>query len=288
MNSRQVFRKLLEEEPYIVLPGAYDCISAAIIEKLGFKAIDVTGLGIEASRLGQPDLGIASMSEVIDQSWSITNTVKIPVIFDADTGYGGLVNVAKTVRSFETIGATGIHMEDQIIPKKCGAMSGKQIVSRQEMTAKIKTAREVLTDKEFIIIGRCDGKYLGKDEVKRRLYAYLNAGADLAMLGDDYEVNDLEEFGREFSGKLYQVAAVFSTKPMCLSAAEFGAMGFKAISYPVVSLLAAAKAIEAVYSSLKQNGGLSPEKHEEFCAPLKLINELVKTDEWNSLERFLE
>ncbi|MDR1587528.1 MAG: isocitrate lyase/PEP mutase family protein [Treponema sp.] len=288
MNSRQVFRKLLKEESYIVLPGAYDCISAAIIEKLGFKAIDVTGLGIEASRLGQPDLGIASMSEVIDQSWSITNTVKIPVIFDADTGYGGLVNVAKTVRSFETIGATGIHMEDQITPKKCGAMSGKQIVSLQEMTAKIKTAREVLTDKEFIIIGRCDGKYLGKDEVKRRLYAYLNAGADLAMLGDDYEVSDLEEFGREFSGKLYQVAAVFSTKPMCLSAAEFGAMGFKAISYPIVSLLAATKAIEAVYSLLKQDKGLSPEKHEEFCAPLKLVNELVKTGEWNSLERFLE
>ncbi|MDR1317713.1 MAG: isocitrate lyase/PEP mutase family protein [Spirochaetales bacterium] len=288
MTTRQVFRKLLDTERYLVLPGAYDCLSASIIQSMGFKALDVTGLGLEVSRLGQPDIGIATMTEVIDHAWSIIRSVNIPVIFDADTGYGGLFNVARTIRAFECIGATGIHIEDQIFPKKCGAMSGKLLISQKEMIAKIKVAREVLTDKEFVIISRCDGKNLGLDEVKRRLYSYLDAGADLAMLGDDYEVEELRELGSEFFGRLYLVAGVFPVVPMCLPALEFADMGFKVISYPLVSVMAAAKAIEAVYEPLRRDNWFSREQHKKFCMPLSKVNTLVKLDEWNALESLLE
>ena len=288
MTTRQKFRKLIKQDGCIMVPGAYDSMSARIIQSLGFEAIDITGFGVEASRLGQPDLGLATMSEVVDQAWHIARSVDIPVIADADTCYGGLVNVARTVRAFETVGIAGIHMEDQITPKKCGAMSGKQIISIQEMTAKIKVARETLDDKEFIIIGRCDGKHLGKDEVKRRLNAYLDAGSDLIMLGDDYEVEDLREFGAEFPGMLYLVTGVFSTVPMCLPVSEYAAMGYKAVAYPVVGFLAAAKAVRDVYETIKQNKGLSPEEHVLRCMPNSRVNELLELDKWLSLERFAD
>jgi 2-methylisocitrate lyase-like PEP mutase family enzyme len=198
------------------------------------------------------------------------------------------VNVARTVHAFETVGIAGIHLEDQVTPKKCGAMAGKQIISMQEMSAKIKVARESLDDKEFIIIGRCDGKYLGKDEVKRRLYAYLEAGSDLIMLGDDYEVEDLRDFGAEFFGKLYLVTGVFSTVPMCLPVSEYAAMGYKAVAYPVVGFLAAAKAINDVYESIRDSKGLSPEEHARRCMPNSRVNELLEINKWLSLERFME
>ena len=288
MTTRQKFRKLIKEEQCIMVPGAYDSMSARIIQSLGFDAIDITGFGVEASRLGQPDLGLASMSEVVDQAWSIARSVDIPVIADADTCYGGLVNVARTVRAFETVGIAGIHMEDQVTPKKCGAMAGKSIISTQEMVAKIKVARDTLDDKDFIVIGRCDGKHLGKDEVKRRLNAYLEAGSDLIMLGDDYEVEDLRDFGQEFFGKLYLVTGVFSTVPMCMPVSEYAAMGYKAVAYPVVGFLAAAKAIHDVYDSIKNNKGLSPEEHQKRCMPNPRVNELLELDKWLALERFMD
>ena len=288
MTTRKVFRELLEKEKYLVLPGAYDCLSACIIQKLGFKALDVSGLGMEISRLGQPDLGIATMTEVIDHAWSITKSIEIPAIFDADTGYGGLVNVARTMRAFEVIGATGVHIEDQIFPKKCGAMSGKTLISQKEMVAKIKLSRSVLNDKDFVIVARCDGKTLGINEVKRRLHAYLDAGADLAMLGEPYGVSDLRDLGKEFFGKLYIVTGAFPSEEMCLQAAEYAAMGVKVITYSLVSIMTAARALESVYGILKETGGLSIKDIEKNCMPLDGVNELVKLDKWNALEKFVD
>lgn len=285
MNVRQAFRRLMAKEGCILLPGAYDCLSAAIIDKLGFEAIDVTGLGIEASRLGQPDLGLASMSEVIDQCWNIVRSVDIPVICDADTGYGGTVNVARSVKAFETIGAAGIHMEDQAMPKKCGNLSGKVLIPLEEMTAKIRVAREVLDDKSFTVIARCDARAMGLDEVRRRLHAYLEAGADMVMLGDDYPLDELPKAVEEFKGRMYYVSAVYPGPEMCCSLEEYAAMGIKAVSYPVVSLLAAAKAIEDVYASLKVSRHFSVEDHRERCMPLKTLNELTKIDTWFGYEK---
>ncbi|MGH0054412.1 MAG: isocitrate lyase/PEP mutase family protein [Sphaerochaetaceae bacterium] len=287
MTKREKFRALLEEKPYIILPGAYDCMSAKIIEDLGFDTMDVTGLGIEASRLGNPDLGLASMSEVIDQAWSIANSTSLPVIFDADTGYGGVVNVARTVKAFETVGITGIHMEDQKMPKKCGSLSGKELVDIKEMVAKIKVAREVLDDKNFMVIARCDGLRFGVDEVKRRLHAYLDAGADMVMLGDDYPLDLLPTAVEDFRGKMYFVSSVFPTDFMCQPAEIYAQMGIKCISYPVVGFLAAAKAIQDVYKPLKEKNQITQEEHATACMPLKMVNEMLAIDKWFGYEKYM-
>lgn len=286
MNKRIAFRTLLEQKPYLILPGAYDCLSAKIIDSLGFDAIDVSGLGIEAARLGNPDLGLASMSEVIDQAWNIANSTSIPVIFDADTGYGGIMNVVRTIKAFETVGISGVHIEDQITPKKCGSLSGKELITLDKMVMKIKVSKEVLNDKNFIIIARCDGLSLGLDEVRKRLTAYLEAGADLVMLGDDYSLEDLQKIVEEFRGKIYYVSSVFPTDPMCQPARVYGQMGIKCISYPTVSLYAAAKVIKDIYCQLKEKEHISVEEHKSFCMPLKTINELMEIDRWFNYEKY--
>lgn len=286
MSTRKQFRKLLEEEKCIVLPGAYDCISARIIEKIGFKAMDVTGLGIEAARLGQPDLGLASMSEVVDQAWNIANSVSIPVIFDADTGYGGLMNVARTVKAFEQVGIAGIHIEDQAMPKRCGNLSGKQIIPLEEMAAKIKVAKDVLTDKDFIIISRCDGKEKGIGEVKRRMHAYLQAGADLVMPGDDYSVEELRDLAGEFYGKLYLVAGVYAGEEMCLPVSEYADMGVKVVTYPIVGFLAAARAIQEVYEMLQTNAQISVKNHMSHCMTLKKVNDILEIEKWLAWDKY--
>ena len=284
MTNSKRFRNLLEEKSYIILPGAYDCLSAKIIDQMGFDAMDVTGLGVEASRLGNPDLGLASMSEVIDQAWSIANSSSIPVIFDADTGYGGVVNVARTMKAFETVGVAGIHIEDQTIPKRCGSLSGKELVSIQEMTRKIKVSKEVLNDKDFLVIARCDGLRFGLEEVKRRLHAYLEAGADMVMLGDDYPLETLPYVVEEFKGKMYFVSSVFPTQPMCQPASVYAEMGIKCISYPVVGFLAAAKAIQNVYTPLKERNHISEQELADTCMPLETVNELLAIDRWFGYE----
>ena len=285
MAKRKKFRELLKQKEFLVIPGAYDCMSARIIDDLGFDGMDVTGLGLEASRLGHPDLGLASMSEVIDQAWSIAECTSCPVLFDADTGYGGVVNVARTVKAFETVGITGIHIEDQIMPKKCGSLAGKELIPMEEMVRKVKVAREVLDDKNFVVIARCDGYRFGVDEVKRRLHAYKDAGADLVMLGDDYPLDVLPKVVEEFKGEMYYVSSVFPTDFMCQPASVYAEMGIKLVAYPVVGFLAAAQAIRNVYAPLKQKEHISEAEHAAACMPLKEVFRLVGMDKWAAYEK---
>ena len=282
MGKGNIFRKLLSENDYLVLPGAYDCLSAQIIETLGFKAIDITGFGIEYARLGQPDLGLSTLTEVADQCGNIAGSVDIPVIADADTGYGGVLNVWRTVRALEKAGLAGMHMEDQTMPKKCGNLDGKELISKEEMCAKIRAARDAAD--EFFIIARCDGRRFGKDEVKRRLHAYLDAGADMAMLGDDYPVEELREMAGEFRGNLYLVVAVYPGEEMCLPAAEYASMGVKCISYPVVSLNAAAFAIKSAYEHLRESGGFSESELSARTLHIREMERFVRMDRWQAIE----
>jgi 2-methylisocitrate lyase-like PEP mutase family enzyme len=282
MGKGNVFRRLLAENEHLVLPGAYDCMSAQIIESLGFKAIDITGFGIEFSRLGQPDLGLATMTEVVDQCGNIAGSVEIPVVADADTGYGGVLNVVRTARQLEKAGLAGMHMEDQAMPKKCGNLAGKELIPKDEMCAKIRAAKSAVDD--FFVIARCDGRRFGIDEVKRRLHAYLDAGADMAMLGDDYPVEELREMGAEFRGNLYLVVAVYPGEEMCLSAEEYAAMGIKCVSYPIVSLNVAAFAIRNIYQSLKDNGGISAETLAGNTLHIREMEKIVRMDHWQEIE----
>ena len=282
MGKGNEFRKLLSEKDIVVLPGAYDCLSAQIIESLGFDAIDITGFGIEFARLGQPDLGLASMSEVVDQCYNIANSVNIPVIADADTGYGGVLNCVRTARSLEKAGLAGMHIEDQVNPKKCGNLGGKEVIPIEEMCAKISAAKSEVDD--FLVIGRSDSRRFGVDEVKRRLHAYLDAGADLVMLGDDYPVPELRDVVGEFRGQLYLVVAVYPGEEMCLQVEEYKDMGVKCVSYPVVSLNAAAMAIREIYTKLKNDGGLSISELEKNTIHIREMEKYVHMDKWIELE----
>lgn len=282
MGKGNNFRKLLKDNDYLVLPGAYDCLSAQIIESLGFKAIDITGFGIEYARLGQPDLGLSTLTEVADQCGNIARSVDIPVLADADTGFGGVMNVWRTVSELENEGLAGMHMEDQIMPKRCGNLEGKELITKEEMCAKIRAAKDA--SDEFFVIARCDGRRFGNDEVKRRLHAYLDAGADMAMLGDDYPPEELREMGAEFRGNLYLVVAVFPSEGMCLPAAEYASMGMKCISYPVVALNSAAFAMKASYERLRDNGGISEEELSATTMHIREIEKIVHMDRWQRVE----
>lgn len=283
MGKGNIFRKLLAEKEYVIMPGAYDCLSAQIIESMGFDAIDVTGFGIEASRFGQPDLGLAGMSEVVDQCGNIAGSVDLPVIADADNGYGGLLNVTRTVKLLKKAGLAGMHMEDQAAPKKCGHLAGKMLISMEEMCAKIRAAKYEAGD-DFLVIGRSDSRSLGLDEVKRRLHAYLDAGADLVMPGDDYPVGELREISSEFRGKLFLVIGIYPGEEMCLSASDYAAMGAKCISYPIIGLNAAAHAIKNICSVLKETGRLTEEQLAFNTLHIDEMEDIVHMDRWQSVE----
>src|ERR1700738_4480595 len=182
MRTTQKVRDLLRQDGMIIAPGAYDCITAKLIEQAGFAAVYMTGAGTAAT-LGYPDFGLVTMSEMVANAGRIAAAVERPVIADADTGYGNELNVFRTVREFERSGVAGIHIEDQEFPKKCGHLEGKQIIPREEWLAKIRAAAAARRDRDFMIIARTDARAVaGFDEAVARANAALAAGADMAFV----------------------------------------------------------------------------------------------------------
>ena len=182
MTQAARFRELLRRDGMVVAPGAYDCITARLIERAGFEAVYMTGAGTAAT-LGYPDFGIVTMSEMVENGGRIAAAVGLPVIADADTGYGNELNVVRTVREYEQAGVAGIHIEDQGFPKKCGHLDDKEIVSREDYIAKIRAAVAARRDRDFLIIARTDARAVaGLDEAVTRANAALAAGADMAFV----------------------------------------------------------------------------------------------------------
>jgi 2-methylisocitrate lyase-like PEP mutase family enzyme len=182
MGKARELRELLRQDGILTAPGAYDCITARVIEQAGFSAVYMTGAGTAAA-LGYPDYGLVTMSEMAENAERIAAAVKVPVIADADTGYGNELNVVRTVREFEQRGVAGIHIEDQGFPKKCGHLENKTIVPLEEYISKIRAAVEAKHDRDFLIIARTDARtVLGFEEAIRRANASLDAGADMAFV----------------------------------------------------------------------------------------------------------
>jgi isocitrate lyase len=182
MTGASRFRELLSQDGMIVAPGAYDCITAKLIEQAGFAAVYMTGAGTAAT-LGYPDFGLVTMSEMVANAGRIAATVDVPIIADADTGYGNELNVFRTVREFESRGVAGIHIEDQEFPKKCGHLEGKQIIPREDYLAKIRAAAAARRDADFLIIARTDARAVaGLDEAVARANAALAAEADMVFV----------------------------------------------------------------------------------------------------------
>ena len=231
MTQASRLRALLQREPMVVAPGAYDCITARLIEQAGFCAVYMTGAGTAAA-LGYPDFGLVTMSEMVGNAGRIADAVNVPVIADADTGYGNELNVVRTVGAFEKSGVAGIHIEDQEFPKKCGHLEGKAVIPREDFAAKIRAAATARRDQDFLIIARTDARAVaGLDEAVARANAALAAGADMAFVEAPQTLEEVAAVPRLVNGPcLLNVVRGGKTPDLDLHEAE--AMGYRLAIVP--------------------------------------------------------
>lgn len=248
-------RALLQREGCLALPGVYDGISARMADSLGFEALYMTGYGAVASALGAADAGTATYSEMLDRVRVIAGAVRVPLIADGDTGYGGLLNVERTVRGYAAAGAAGIQIEDQEFPKKCGHTEFRRVIPADDAVAKIRVAVDARPSRDFLIVARTDARYSeGMDAALRRGERFLEAGADILFVESPESHEELRRVAEAFKGAALLANMVEGGRTPYLPAAELGAMGFKVALYPGTGFLAAAAALRAAYSHLKAAG----------------------------------
>lgn len=238
-------------------PGAADALTARLIAKHGFEAIYMTGAGTTAVRLGMPDVGLLSMDEMVDNAQRIAEASQLPLIADADTGYGGPLNVQRTVRAYERAGAAAIHIEDQQWPKRCGHLAGKSVIPAEEMVAKIRAGLDARHDKDFVLIARSDALAVeGYERTLERCKRYEEAGADMIFLEAPSKMEHLAAIPKTFrKPTLYNMAS--SGKTPFLSIDEIGKLGFKLVIYPNFALLSAITAITRTLTELKRTGSIA-------------------------------
>ena len=258
MSSRRtpgsILRDLLKSPEILIAPGAHNAFTAKIIEQAGFKAVYMTGSGAAMDLLGSPDLGFLTMSEMVAHARNIVQATSLPVIADADTGYGNALNVMRTVREYEGAGVAGLHIEDQVAPKRCGHFSGKEVISREEMIGKIKAALDSRRDQNLVVIARTDARaVLGLQEAIERGVAYAEAGADMIFVDAPESAEELSLIARSIPAPLMANLSEGGKTPL-LSAQELQDMGYKLVIYPRSAAGAAAKAIQELMAVLKRDG----------------------------------
>jgi carboxyvinyl-carboxyphosphonate phosphorylmutase len=260
MRTTTRLRELLAGPDLIVAPGAYDALSARLIAQAGFPAVYMTGYGTAASVLGQPDVGLLTMSEMVSRAAALAAvTGDIPLIADADTGYGNPINVRRTIREYERAGVAGVHIEDQIWPKKCGHMEGKQVIPAEEMVQKIRAAVDARQDPDFVIIARTDaGAVYGFEDALRRGQLYREAGADMLFIEAPRSLAELQGITRTFPDVPLLFNWAESGKTPALPLEEIRALGFKLVIFPVSLLFAATHTMLELLDLLKRGETSQP------------------------------
>ena len=254
MRATTKFRRLLQQPGLIMVPGAYDCLTARLIQQAGFPAVYMTGAGTSVARLGYPDLALATLSEMQESAAAIAAAVEIPVIADADTGYGGILNVRRTVRQYERSGVAALHLEDQDFPKRCGHLDDKRVIPVDDMVQKIHAAVDARTDDDFTIIVRTDALAVtGWDDAMRRCEEYIQAGADGLFVEALRTPEEVERAGRSLEVPLLFNYVETGKSPL-LSAAELERFGFKIAIFPVSALLSATLAVRHTLAELRRLG----------------------------------
>nr|BAE95212.1 carboxyphosphonoenolpyruvate phosphonomutase [uncultured Candidatus Nitrosocaldus sp.] len=244
----------VKEGEAVVVPGVYDALSAKIAEQVGFDAVFQSGYSVAASMLGMPDYGLLNANEVIEQARRIASSVSIPLIVDIDTGYGNALNVRRVVQELERAGAKGIFLEDQVWPKRCGHMQGKQVIAVEEYMQKLYAALDVRSSKEFIVVARTDAlEPLGIDEAIDRANRYAKAGADLVFIEAPRSVEEMKRICREVKAPLVANMIEGGRTPL-LSINELKSLGYRFILFPLTAVLSAAYAIKEILSLLKTDG----------------------------------
>ena len=281
MTPRQKMRSLIARNGYTLVPGAYDTLTARLVEQAGFTAVYLTGGGYSRAN-GYPDLGLLTMSENVRFIGLTVEAVNIPVIADADTGYGNAINVIRTVREYEKSGVAGFHMEDQVSPKKCGHYEGKEVISLAEMVGKIHAAVDTRQDPDLIIIARSDARAIeGLQASIDRVNAYLEAGADVGFVEAPQNVEELRIVGRQVHGPALVNVFEGGKTPM-VPATELEAMGFRLGIYPSQTHRAAIRAAQKVLAALKEDGDTS--RIEADLATFQEREDAVGTARWRALE----
>jgi 2-methylisocitrate lyase-like PEP mutase family enzyme len=247
--------ELLRRDGCLVLPGVYDGISAKMAASAEFEALYMTGYGAVASALGVPDAGLATFTEMLDRVRCIAGATALPFVADGDTGYGGLLNVERTVRGYAAAGAAGIQLEDQEFPKKCGHTEFRRVIAEDDAVAKIRVAVDARPSREFLIVARTDARYAeGLDSALHRAERFLNAGADVLFVESPESLEELRRVAETFRGAILLANMVEGGRTPYLSAAELAAIGFKIAIFPVTALLAAAGAMKLCYDHLVRQG----------------------------------
>lgn len=247
-------RQLLAEPGAVIMPGAPNALTARIAEEAGFRVVLFTGAGFANMELGDPDLGLTTMTEVVQQVRRLADAVDIPVVADADTGFGNALNVRRTVRELERAGAAGITLEDQVFPKRCGHFEGKQVIGRDEMLMKVAAALEARRDPDFVIIARTDARaVLGLEEAIARAKAYAEAGADATFVEAPRTVEELAQVPKSI--RVPQMCnMVEGGKTPVLPLEKLEAMGYKLICYANAALRGAIKGMQTVLRGLARDG----------------------------------
>ncbi len=277
MNGRRALRGWVERRDGLVVPGAYDGVSAKLVACAGFPAVYMTGYGTSASRLGLPDLGFAGLTEMVENVRQMVASVPIPLIADADTGYGNPLHVRRTVQAYEAAGIAALHVEDQVWPKRCGHLAGKQVIPTDEMAQKIRAAVEARHDPDLLIIARTDALALsGFDDALRRAEAYAKAGADVLFVEAPTTVAEIEAIPKALNRPCLFNYAPGGRSPL-LPLSRLRALGYAIIILPVQTLFVATRAMADYLQALRATD--DPATLEDRLIPFSEFNDLIGVTE---------
>jgi methylisocitrate lyase len=272
MAKAQLIRQALVKHGQLIMPGVYDALSAKIASRAGFEVIFITGYSLSATLLGEPDFGLLTQSEVVGAAQRICSVVDTPVIVDADTGYGNAINVMRTVEELIRAGAGGMFLEDQVWPKRCGHMKGKQVIPLEEHVKKLSAAVEARGDNDFFIVARTDSRQaLGLDEAIKRGQAFKGAGADAVFIEAPESKAEMQEISRQVPGPLVANMLERGVTPL-MGPKELKELGFDLIVWPLAPLYSVAKSLTGVYTTLRRDG-----------STMAILDQLMPFDDFNDI-----
>lgn len=282
MRKTTQLRQLLSRKQILIAPGAHDALTAKIIAKVGFEAIYFTGYGQAASHLGMPDVGLLTMTEMAERVRNFVHAVDIPVIADGDTGFGNAVTLMRTVSMYEENGAAAIQLEDQVAPKKCGHMTGRQVIPSEEMVGKIKAAVAARKDPDFVILARTDARTtLGIEEAIRRGKAYEEAGADVLFIESPESREEMKLITSSFKVPVLANMVEGGRTPL-LNTSELEKIGYNLVIYPTASTYVTAQAMFNLMNELKDKG--TTQEFIDKMIPFSQFNELIGLPKIRQLE----
>lgn len=272
LNLRKQLRQMLSSGEILVAPGVHDGLSARIIEQEGFKALYMTGYGTSASMLGKPDVGLLTLTEMAARASRLADAVNIPLIADADTGYGNAVNVTRTVREYEKAGVACLQLEDQVAPKKCGHMTGREVISRDEMVGKIKAACDARRDDDLMIMARTDARTThGIEEALERGKAYEEAGADIVFIESPESEDEMKMITSAFNVPVLANMVEHGRTPF-LTVPRLQEIGYELVIFPVSATYVMAEAARKVMRTLKETGSTGD-----------MVDSMIAFEEFNEL-----